>query len=734
MRVASGIVFNRFNLPPEALLPNIIAGIIAGLVSITYCLSFAALIFSGSLAPHLSIGISSTLISATLAAIVVACRSSFAFAIAGPDSNTAAILAAMASTISAHLLAQGLSAQAAPTVWAMLVASAILSGLFLLCLSQLKLGQFIRFIPYPVIGGFLAGAGWLLIRGAFTVTSGVHLDLNNLTTLFQLSIVSHWLSSLAFAILLRRILSRYNRCWVLPALIGAGVLLTYLLLGGFGISIEQAREQGWLFADISTGEARQLTRFAFLSQINLSLLLEQTASLLGMMGVMSITLLLNATGLELTSKQDIDINQELKAAGVANLVAGIGGGMVGYLSFNRSFLNLAAGATNRLSGIIAGLVCATFLFVGPQVISYLPKPVLGGLLFYIGLSSLKEWLYDARSKLPTIEYALIVLILLVIASSGFLQGVAAGLMIACLVFAFNYSRTPLIRKTAFGANRPSNFERSFQQHKLLRQEGYQIYILVLQGYIFFGTANTFLNDVRDAILQSKVAIHYLVLNCQLVSGLDSSAASSFTKLRHFAQEQAVQLVFTHLQPDVEKQLIQSGCIKVEDGICQQFPDIDRGIEWCEDQILKATPLRRRRFVPLVLQLTELMAIPQAEIRQFMYYLDPLTISADQVLFSPGDAADSLYFLENGQISIVIKRQDDQIKRLQTLGTGTMFGEVEFYQNAPRLVMAVADKNSSLYSLSRTKLQKMQTNHPRLAAAFHQFSAYLLAERIFPSLE
>lgn len=734
MRVASKMVFNRFNLPPETLLPNIIAGTIAGLVSVTYCLSFAALIFSGSLAPHLSIGISSTLIGGTLVAIVVACRSSFTFAIAGPDSNTAAILAAMASTIGVHLSARGASAQAAATVWAMLVASAILSGLFLLCLSQLNLGQFIRFIPYPVIGGFLAGAGWLLIRGAFSVTSGVNLDLNTVTTLFQPSHLGHWLSSLAFAIVLIIILSRYNRYWVLPALIGAGVIFTYLLLGGLGISIDRAREQGWLFASISTSKTGQPTGFAFLAQINLSLLLEQTASLLGMMGVMSITLLLNATGLELTSKQDIDINQELKVAGVANLVAGIGGGMVGYLSSNRSFLNVAAGASNRLSGVVAGLVCATFLLLGPQVISYLPKPVLGGLLFYIGIGSLKEWLYDARSKLPTSEYALIVLILLVIASSGFLQGVAAGLAIACLVFAFNYSRTPLIRTAAFGANRPSNFERSFQQHKLLRQEGYQIYILVLQGYIFFGTANTFLNDVREAIVQSKVPIHYLVLNCKLVSGLDSSAASSFTKLRHFAQEQAVQLVFTHLHPSVEKQLIQSGCIKVEDGICHQFPDLDRGIEWCEDQILKAIPLRRRRFVPLVLQLSELMAIPQAEIRQFMNYLDPLTISGDRVLFSPGDAADDLYFLEHGQISIVTKRQDNQIKRLQTLGSGTMFGEVEFYQNAPRLVMAVADKNSSLYRLSKSNLQKMQTNHPRLAAAFHHFSAYLLAERIFPSLE
>lgn len=724
------MTLNRLSLPLETVLSNVIAGAIAGIVSVTYSLSFAALIFSGNLADHLSVGIHSALISATLVAFVVTCRSAFTFAIAGPDSNTAAILAAMASTIAADLLVKNLAIEAAPTVWAMLIASAILSGVFLLCLSYLKLGQFVRFIPYPVIGGFLAGAGWLIIQGAITVTAGIRPDFSHLATLFQINYLIRWLPSLGFAVLLKVILTRYKHYAVLPSLLGIGVALTYLCLGGLGISIEQARQQGWLFASLSN--SGQQIGFEFLSRINASVLLNQSTSLLGMVGVLTITLLLNATGLELTSKQDIDINQELRAGGIASLVAGIGGGMVGYLSINRSLLNLAAGATHRISGIVASLVCGTFLFLGPQVISYLPKPVLGGLLFYIGLNALKEWLFDARSKLPTIDYALIILILLVIVTSGFLQGVGAGLIVACLVFAFNYSQMPLIRKATFGANRPSNFERSFQQQKLLRQEGYQIYILWLQGYIFFGTANAFLDDVRNAITSSKSPIHYLVLNCQLVGGLDSSAASSFIKLRQFAQSQAIQLVFTHLQPIVEKQLMQSGCIEGE--ICQRFPDLDRGIEWCEEQILEELPLRRRRYMPLVLQLAELLTIPQEETVQFIDYLEPLTVLADQSLFNVGDAADQVYFLENGQISLLIQRQDDQTNRLQTLGSGTVFGEIEFYQSSPRFVMAVADKDSSLYSLSRTNLQAMQVNHPQLAAAFHQFSARLLADRIFPSLD
>lgn len=233
--------FNRFKLPLKNLVLNITAGLIAGLVSVTYSLSFAVLIFSESLASHLSIGISNTLTSATLVAFVVACRSSFKFAIAGPDSNTVAILASMASMIATHLLAQGKTSEVVPTVWAMLVASAILSSIFLLFLSHLKLGHFVRFIPYPVIGGFLAGAGWLIIKGAFTVTSGVRLEFSNLATVFQISSLIRWLPSLAFAVLLKTILIRYNHYLVLPTMLVVGVILTYLFLGAGNFARTSAR-------------------------------------------------------------------------------------------------------------------------------------------------------------------------------------------------------------------------------------------------------------------------------------------------------------------------------------------------------------------------------------------------------------------------------------------------------------------------------------------------------------
>lgn len=139
----------------------------------------------------------------------------------------------------------------------------------------------------------------------------------------------------------------------------------------------QARIQGWLFAAFPSGQAGQVWSFSFLQQINWSVLLGESTHLMAMMGVVAIAILLNATGLEISTQKDADLSHELQVSGVVNLFAGLCGGMVGYLSLNRTLLNYQAGANNRLSGIVTGVFCGSILFLGTAVVSYIPKPVLG---------------------------------------------------------------------------------------------------------------------------------------------------------------------------------------------------------------------------------------------------------------------------------------------------------------------------------------------------------------------
>ena len=92
-----GILLSTLNL--RAKLTDVFAGLICSVLSIAYCLSYAALIFSGPLNHLLSYGIAVSFLSAAVAGTIVALRSSLSFAVAGPDSSTSVVIAALVASV-----------------------------------------------------------------------------------------------------------------------------------------------------------------------------------------------------------------------------------------------------------------------------------------------------------------------------------------------------------------------------------------------------------------------------------------------------------------------------------------------------------------------------------------------------------------------------------------------------------------------------------------------------------
>ncbi len=179
---------------------DLFGGAISGVVSLIYCVSFAALIFSGPLAPALGYGIAATLISATIGALVVAVRSSLPFTIAGPDSPTSVVTATLVATFVAWLVENGATDHLLePTLIVMAVSSALV-GILLCGLGLGGAGRAIRFVPYPVIGGFLAATGWLMVSGASQVITDLRPALANIHVLLGPAGLSKLAAGAAIAI------------------------------------------------------------------------------------------------------------------------------------------------------------------------------------------------------------------------------------------------------------------------------------------------------------------------------------------------------------------------------------------------------------------------------------------------------------------------------------------------------------------------------------------------------
>src|SRR5271163_5037916 len=124
MRIGAGTGSTLSSEKLHARLTDIFAGAICSVLSIAYCLSYAALIFTGPLQTFLSYGIAVTFLSAAVGGSIVALRSSLPFAVAGPDSSISVVIAALVSIVVQRLVATGSTDLLAPTLIIMSLATA----------------------------------------------------------------------------------------------------------------------------------------------------------------------------------------------------------------------------------------------------------------------------------------------------------------------------------------------------------------------------------------------------------------------------------------------------------------------------------------------------------------------------------------------------------------------------------------------------------------------------------
>ncbi|MGB3308478.1 MAG: SulP family inorganic anion transporter [Nodosilinea sp.] len=718
----------RQELQPARLVPTLTAGLITGVLLVIYAISMAALIFTGPLAEFISVGIGLTLFAAIVTAVVVALTNSMPGIVTMPQDSLAIILAIMAGAIAAQLPAS--DAALLPTVVMGLAIATGIVGIVCFLIGSFKLGNLIRFIPYPVVGGFLAGTGYLLAQGAFNVMTDQFFNLANLPALLAPAMAVRWLPGCATGLALVLLLRRYHSVFILPGVIVGGTLVFYLTLWLTQTPISSAQNLGLLFGAFPEGGLWQPLHWSMLTQVNWALILGQVDKIATIVLLSVIALLLNVSGIELAARQDIDLNQELRSAGIANVLVGLGGGIVSFHSLGLSVLSCAKiNAKSRLVGILAAIICLITLLMGETLVTLFPKPMLGGIALFLGLSFLVEWVYDAWFKLPKTDYGIVILILCVIATLGFLQGVGVGLAVAIALFVISASRVNVTKYTLSGATHQSHTARSLPQTRILQEEGEQIYILDLQGFLFFGTTSTLLNRIQERLHDARLQpLKYVVLNFQAVNGLDSSAVLSFVKLKQLLQQQDIKLVLTHLSLAIRTQLKRGDCLLPDDPVCQVFPDLDRGLEWCENDLLGVVPLRRARTLPLLLQLNTLF--PQRDVAaEFFDYLEEWDAEPGEYVYQHGQPADAIDLIEVGEVTVYLGRQQEQTHRIQALGAGNVVGAVDFFRHSTHQTTAIVEAPSTLYRLTTERFQHLEQEHPEVATAFQAAVIQILGDRL-----
>lgn len=715
------------NFQPSVLLPSLSAGVINAVIIVSVEISLAALIFSGDLSQFLPRGIGIMLFGTVIVTIIIALTSSLVNMVGVPQDTPAALMALMTAGVAATLRGQDSEAVYSTVVGAIMLGS-LLTGILFLILGWFKLSGFARYVPYPVVGGFLAGTGYLLVKGSFGVLADIPLSPASASKFFEAPVLWNWLPGILFGLALLLVLRRFNHFLILPGSVVLAMALFYVFLFISGISMEQAGTNGWLLGPFPKGGLFKFFTLENVSLIQWNAIIANAGTYATLFGLSVISLLLNASGLEVIYKQDVNLNRELMAAGGANLLGGVFGFPVGYQTLGFSALPNRFGAKSRLVGVSTGLFCLLALFVGASVISYFPRFVMGGMLFFLGLSFLAEWLVDSFKLLPRVDYALIWVMLIIIDRVGFLAAIGAGIVISSLLFVVSYGRVNVIKNVFYGGTLHSRVERPQRHRNFLAEHGDQIHVLVLQGFIFFGSIQRILENVRKRMaLKDEDELKYLVLDFREVKRLDSSAVFGATRLKQLVESGNIVMAWSGLSDTIREHMERSGLLQGQGETFSILPTLDHALEWCENSLLANEKEQPTLDIGKSILSTLNRSFPG--IKRITEFMERAEIQAGEYFIRQGEDSNDLYYIESGLVTVEFETLKGEVIRLRSIKSGATLGEITFYLGGMRSASVKAEEPSIIFRLSPENLRRMQKEDPALAAVLHEWIARTLAERL-----
>lgn len=704
---------------------GIISGVINGAMQIPLCIALASVVFSGTLRPFFPLGIGLFLIGNAMVSAVASLQSSSRFGLASVQDSTPAIVALMTISIasSTHNGASTL-----PTVVAAIAISTLVMGVTLYSLGHFGLGIGARFFPPSVVSGFLAGTGVILLLAGLGFLMNTNLTMFNLDQLFLAGAPGRWLPGAVFGIALVWIHLRFPKAWVLPTLLFASALIFALSLHIFHISTQEAIARGWIEGGFPAGRLWPPLTLAQLGHIDWNILGQHIIHYLIIAFVGSLALLLNASGLEQTTEEEIDLDRELRGNGLANLVAGAMGGANGYLSISGSALSHEMHAPGRLPSLINTAMSVAALGFGMSLLQVFPNFLLGGLTIFLGLCMLKEPCFDNFSRFPRVEYGSTMLIMAVIAYFGFINGVLIGLLASFVFFVISSSRVNLVKFTGTCRTIQSQEVRTRSAASLLCSRGDQVQIFALQGSVFFGSSFNLYRRLQALFDGEKSrSPRFLLLDFHDVVGIDSGGMTWISRLSKLARARKAILVLSDLSPQTQRQFLQfigaidpSGPDLTES--THLATNMDEALQWCEDQLLAGCclkddspdfPTESEVKTPASLD-NDAQEWTAQFIAKAGEYLQRESYPTGAILWRDGDDSSRLYLVESGEIELDSTSANGSRKRYFSVGSGSVFGEVSFFLKSPRIGSAIFKHDAVLYSLTREQLDAMARQNPQLA--------------------
>ncbi len=727
---------------------DITGGLAAAVLAFPTAISCGLLVFSPLGPDYISVGVAAGLYTGVFATLIAAAFGGTKFQITGPRSALAVVLAAtLGSLMDSTDLPVDPDARVEMAITLMFMC-VMLAGFFQIILGCLRLGNLIKYVPYPVIAGLLNGFAVLIFINQFPVLFGLPISSNPIDIVTGQASV-HWLSICigSFTILVMILSNRFVK--ILPGSLVAlviGALAYYAAIKlpsmPFGTNATLP-----LIGTIPSQIPSPIQAIGFWSlpdeidnfwgvMFNIS----GAALTLALLG--SVMSLLSAVTADSISKTRHNSNQELIGQGLGNIASALFGGLAGGGAANRTVLSYRQGARSRVASLTHGIFFLLSVTILGPYIGQVPIVVVAGVLIVFSINMLDRHTGSMILKMfehdPTVSrrdlignLSVVLLVMVVTVIFDFVSAAGVGLVIASLWFASRMGET-VIRRQYRGNRYHSKTARPTKAMDVLESKGHEIVVIESQGPIFFGSADQLAKDIQIALDDSN----YIILDMRRVTEVDSTGLDILLQIDESINGHGKAFFISYLTEDRPLKRAILGLAKDWPALEQKsFPDTDTALSFAEDQLLarEAGDISKEPELKIN-EIDVLRELDSVEMDYLQSILEKKTFPAGQTIFKQGDQSDAMYFLALGTVSVRMNipaepETTPRTVRLASFKPGVVFGEMGLVREEKRSANVIADNDVICYALSNEAFQKLGREQPSILAKILLSMSRELSERL-----
>lgn len=598
----------------------------------------------------------------------------------------------------------------------------VLAGIIQFILGGCGLGKFVKFVPYPVIAGFINGFTITLLLAQIPLMLGEK-SWRQLATLFFGNAEFHLGAAIiGFFACATTILLPWLEKRIQPAIGGLVmgtaaywfmvILMPGVVWGGVIGAIPPA-----LPATPQLDGILELAKSPAFGEIAPELF--ATALTLAM--IISLQSLLNISANDSVLGTRHNSNRELVLLGAGNFISGMMGGMPtgGSASVNRTVLH--SGGRGRLANLIYGLVLLVMMAGLSRVIGLIPVPVMAGVVVATTFNQTDDW---SRKLLRSItrqkrsqwskelvnNLVLVVTVTVIVVVFGVLPALIAGMLLAFSVFVLQSSQS-VIRRTISGAHIRSRTSRSFVARTKLNEIASRIVVVEVQGAIFFGSADQLVQHLDNVGSNLRV----IILDLKRATDIDSTGVVALERIDKSLAKANCQLYLAHVAPEssLQRSIREMGFARViKQG--RTFEDRDSALSTAEDMLLKengySMQIEEERHIE---EFDILKGLSPESLMRLSQCMNRIELPAGSFVVREGEAGDAVFFLAAGRV-IITRAIEGRTIRYGSYYPGISFGEIGMLTGRLRSADVQTETAATFWQLSGAAFSDICKTDPQIA--------------------